>query len=170
MSVARRVRLALFGTTLGAALFLGGLFAAPALDAAGSRGGVAVRLLYAPLCHQRAARSLSFDGHPLAVCARCTGLYLGGFAGLACGLVASASRLRRLRPRWLFFAVVPTATDAALVALGLPSLDSGPRLVSALPAGLVAGLFLASAIADLVSTHRVSAATPMGRTLEEVDA
>jgi uncharacterized membrane protein len=109
------------------------------------------------------------EGHPLAVCARCTGLYLGGFVGLSTCLLAPAGVRRRLRPRW-FFAALPTVADAALVGLGLPALTAVPRCAVALPAGMVAGLFLAAAIADLVSPLRLSAATPTARMLENVDA
>jgi uncharacterized membrane protein len=44
---------------------------------------------FAPLCHQLPERSFSLSGFPLAVCARCLGLY-GGFAAGMLVLIASS--------------------------------------------------------------------------------
>jgi uncharacterized membrane protein len=140
--------MAVLAVTLGAALWLAGVFTE-------SR---TLHVLYAPVCHQAAERSLSLAGGHLAVCARCTGLYLGGVLGLLSGAVAS-SWMRRT-PRWLFFAAVaPTALDALASLLGLPSLANFPRFLLAIPAGAVCGWFLAMAVGDLVCMLRPEGTT-----------
>ena len=48
----------------------------------GRRLAFIIRLIYAPICHQNEHRSFVIAGQSLAVCARCTGIYLGFFAGL----------------------------------------------------------------------------------------
>lgn len=38
--------------------------------------------VFSPFCHQMPSRSFQFEGIPFAVCARCTGVYLGILIGL----------------------------------------------------------------------------------------
>lgn len=122
-----------------------GIAAAPALDTAGG----AIRAAFHPLCHQLVDRCLVLGGRPMAVCARCAGLYVGGALGL---LAASADRLlARVRPRarWMALAAAPTALDAAVHLAGWPGAANLPRLILSIPAGFVAGLYLAVGVADL---------------------
>ncbi len=59
-------------------------------------------------------RSLVIGAGTQAVCARCSGLYLGGVAGLWAGaLLLFRSRLRP-RPLWLAVAITPSLVDFAL--------------------------------------------------------
>ena len=144
--VKRRGRRAVAWAGVLALVFVAGTFLAPVLVGGGSVWGAMLHLLYAPLCHQMPERSLSIGAGTQAVCARCAGLYLGGVAGLWIGaLLLQRSRLRP-RPLWLAVAIAPTLIDFALSWLGLPSLTNVPRLVLALPAGVVAALFLAVGI------------------------
>jgi uncharacterized membrane protein len=133
----------------GAVLFLAGAVLAAAMDSLGLPGGTALRAAYHPLCHQIPSRSLAWAGHPMAVCARCAGLYLGGALALAVAAVTTAAARVPAGFRWLALACAPTALDAAagiLTGAGLPSL---PRLLISLPAGFVAGLYLAAGLLDL---------------------
>jgi len=88
-------------------------------------------------------------GQPLAVCARCEGLYLGGALAL---LLAAIRRVTPRVPaglRWLALAAAPTALDALVVLSGGAGLPSVPRLLISVPAGFAAGLYLAAGLADL---------------------
>jgi uncharacterized membrane protein len=166
----RSARLAVAGVGLLAAAFAGGTLLVPVLERGQSSAGPVLRLIYGRLCHQIPERSLSVAGRPQAVCARCAGLYLGGTAGVLAAAVFVAGTARRLRPRWLVVACVPTGVDALAAWTGLPALDNVPRLLLAGPAGLVAGLFLGLAVADLFSIEggpRIAGLTP--ERLEEVD-
>jgi uncharacterized membrane protein len=110
-----------------------------------------VRLLYAPICHQKIDRTLSLLGEPMAVCSRCSGLYFG--AALAVLLAAVIPRSLWWPNRiWFFAALAPTAIDAVLPWVGLPQLSLVPRHFVAWPAGFAVGWFLALGIAALVST------------------
>lgn len=131
-----------------AALWMAGSLAAPLLaDSAPLVSGL-LRSLYSPVCHQETDRCLHLAGGPVAVCARCFGLYSGGIAGLVLGAVLGA--WRRRVPAWVFFAVVaPTLVDACLALLGLPSLANVPRALLATTAGVISGWFLAVAVGDL---------------------
>lgn len=134
---------------IAAAAFVVGFLAVPRLEILGGPVGAALRAAYHPLCHQLPSRCLDLDGRPWAVCARCAGLYLGGAAALA--IAAFSRRAARLAPRpaWLLVAALPTALDAALATLAGAGVPNLPRLILALPAGFVAGLFLAEGLADL---------------------
>ena len=67
---------------------------------------------FATLCHQLPERSYFIDGHQLAVCSRCTGIY-GGFAFtlLLYPLIRSLKNPVMPRPSWLLLAALPLAID-----------------------------------------------------------
>jgi len=133
-----------------AALFVASLVAAPIVEAA---DGPVIRSMFAPLCHQMPERSLAVVGRPMAVCARCTGLYLGGTIGLLLGGVLAA--WRRPAPRALFFAaVLPTGLDWVAASAGLPALGNVARGLLALPAGIACGWYLAYGIGDWMTLRR----------------
>jgi uncharacterized membrane protein len=141
-----KTRFPVVGATVAAAvLFCAGILAAPLLEAGGHAAGSWLRWLYGPLCHQLARRSLELAGHPLTVCARCTGLYLGGLLGLVVSVAAGwGGRVPAPRRSWLIVAVLPTALDFLVKGLG-----NGPRLGVALPAGVALGVFLGIGLNDL---------------------
>ena len=112
-------------TCLVASLFwLAAILAAP--HALHAEAGAPVRLgagtIYLAgrvVCHQRPERSFVAAGHPLPVCARCTGIYAA--VPLACLLAVAlpAGRGRRLwawagTPRGILVAALPTAASVAV--------------------------------------------------------
>jgi uncharacterized membrane protein len=146
-------RLVLGVVTGVAALWTTGVVVAPWLTAHGSVLGGWLRLLYRPGCHQIANRCLDLGFGPLAVCARCAGLYVGGTLALVYTLV----RNRPSRPRPLWFAVVaaPNVIDFAAGLLGLPSMGNWSRFVLAGPLGFFAGLYLGDALIEIVRLNTV---------------
>lgn len=89
---------------------------APVLQARGY--SLAAWLIYRPLglvCHQIPERSFYLADYPLAVCARCLGLYAGFGAGaLVFPLWRSLATTREFAPparRWLILALAPTIFD-----------------------------------------------------------
>ena len=142
-----------------AAGLLIGAVAAPLLRSHLPLIALSIRWFYAAACHQRTERSLFLLGAPLAVCARCTGIYAGAIIGA----------LLRLRTRPALFAVV--------VALLLNGLDisselSGMhgnlpwlRLVLGMALGAAVGVLLASRdqATDYSGEHRISASASPGR-------
>jgi uncharacterized membrane protein len=145
-----RSRQWLTAVALAAALWCAGFVLAPWLEHRGSPAGSWLRLAYAPTCHQQPERCLDLGDGPLAVCARCAGLYAGGLLGL---LTAVSSGLR-VRPTlaMLLAASAPTVLDVVAGLIGLPSLPSWPRFAIAVAPGAVIGLLLADAVAD-ISSH-----------------
>lgn len=132
-----------------AAAFCSGIVVAPWLEAHDVTAGSWLRLAYRPTCHQLPQRSLDLGCGPLAVCARCSGLYAGGLTALLTGALLGL----RIRPRpvWLIAALGPSAADFAMALAGLPSLSNWPRFIAAIPPGMLLGLLLADAVGDVVS-------------------
>ena len=124
------------------------------------RAAVVLRILGAQVCHQRPERSFHLHGRPLAVCGRCTGLYLSG----ALGLLAAAARWRRPGPAarpatpawwparldaragWLALAALPTAVTWGLEVAGVWDPGTSLRAVAALPFGMAAGWLMGRAL------------------------
>jgi len=81
---------------------------------------------FRPLCHQLPDRSFHWLGHPLAVCHRCTGLYVGFLAGLL--LAGSAARFRSFlaaRPRIITLFALPLVVDVFLPNSPLSRFSTG---------------------------------------------
>ena len=131
-----------------ALLWTGGTVLAPWLAAHESVLGGWLRLFYRPGCHQISDRCLDLGFGPLAVCARCTGLYVGGCLGLLWTVLRNHPS--RPRPVWLAVFAIPTILDFAAGQLGLPGLGNWTRLVFALPLGLLATLYLGDALVTIV--------------------
>jgi uncharacterized membrane protein len=122
-----------------------------------------VRLLYAPICHQKAERSLTLFGEVMAVCSRCSGLYFGATLAVLLALLMPR-RLWWPHKVWFFAALLPTAIDAMLPWVGLPQLSLVPRHFVAWPAGFAAGWFVALGVAALAATD-----APFDRSVEVGD-
>ena len=131
-----------------AALWTAGVVLAPWLAAHDSVLGGWLRLLYRPGCHQIADRCLDLGFGPMAVCARCAGLYLGGTLALL--WTTASDHPCRPRPWCLAVVAIPTILDFAAGQLGLPSLGNWTRFAVALPLGLLAGLYLGDALIEIV--------------------
>ena len=68
--------------SVGPAALAGAAVMAPYLSAGGySLAALAIFLFFSPVCHQDPARSFWIFGAPVAVCARCLGIYLGAAVG-----------------------------------------------------------------------------------------
>jgi uncharacterized membrane protein len=111
-------------------------------------GRAAVMHLFAPVCHQIPVRSPFLGDVQLALCDRCTGIYLGLVIGVA--TVGAAHGLWRwMGPydRYLFLgSLVPMGIDWGGPVLGL--WDGSP--VSRALTGLIFGVVAASFVADQV--------------------
>jgi uncharacterized membrane protein len=127
----------LFGATWTAAVL-----AAPLLESS------AIYAAAGLICHQLAERTFHFGAGPVAVCARCLGLYAGGLAGLIAGEWLGVARGGTARARALVgLAAVPTAATLAAEWLLAWPVGNHARFVAALPLGAAAAYVVAAAIA-----------------------
>jgi uncharacterized membrane protein len=68
-------------TVAASVLWLGLILLAPYLKSQNSPWAAWLYRVFAPTCHQIDSRCFFLFGYPLAVCARCLGIYLGFLAG-----------------------------------------------------------------------------------------
>ena len=154
--MSRRRIIALYAATLiGLIGWLAAIVAAPYLRSRGSGWAAFLYSCFAPLCHQRPERSFRAFGFPLAVCARCTGIYLGSFLGLAAYPFRrgfGALRLPRLAA--LAAATAPLAVDAAGQALGLWDTPALIRLATGLLWGSILPFYFMTGVGELLTAGR----------------
>lgn len=142
--------------------FLVALVVLAPLAAAGGHGEWAqvIYRAFGVLCHQRPERSYFIDGHKLAVCSRCTGLYAGfAFTLLLYPLIRSL-RTTIAPPRsWLFLAAVPLGIDFSLTFFGIWENTHTSRLLTGALLGCVAVFYVVPGLMDL-SLRPLQASTP----------
>ena len=101
-------------------------------------------------CHQRPDRSYFIDGHKLAVCSRCTGLYAGfAFTLLLYPLLRSLRSVAFPPRKFLFLAALPLLIDFSLTFFGIWENTHTSRLLSGALLGSVAVFFVMPGIVDL---------------------
>ena len=147
-----RTRMWMAAVLAAGVIFLGGAVAAPIAVSSDWTTGPWLGLLYAPTCHQIPERCLDLGAGPMAVCARCAGLYVGALLGVAVSMLLSRPTPPKLR--WLIATALPSLVDFALGFIGLPDLPNWPRFAVATAPGLVLGLLLGGAIAEIGRTTR----------------
>jgi uncharacterized membrane protein len=128
-----------FALTLAALAWAAALLTAPLLAAPASG------LLYAAgslICHQLPERSFYLGAFQLPVCARCTGIYLGGAAGAVATMTwritrrRALTRIRTTHIRTVLLAgAVPTAVTFGLEWLGGWPMTNEVRALAGLPLG-----------------------------------
>ena len=105
---------------------------------------------FSAACHQMPERSFHFEGFPLAVCARCFGLYVGGALGvLAYPLVRSLTRVVMPWRGWLLLAALPTTVDFALGFFGVWENTHLSRFLTASLLGAAAAFYILPGLLDL---------------------
>lgn len=166
---ARTVRAVWLLTVFGAFLWLGAVFLAPWLAGRGASGPARfVYAVFAPVCHQIPGRCFALEGHPLAVCGRCLGVYAGFAAGLLVYPLARGFSRTALPPVSLFLLLVlPLAADGAAGVIGLWRSPIGLRFATGFVWGTVLPFYFVTGLADLVRARRDRAAD---RALEKAAA
>ena len=96
------------------------IIAAPLLAAARSGWSIVIYQAFGFLCHQLPDRSFFIAGHKLAVCSRCSGIYLGAtLTLLVYPLLKSLRSVRSPARKWLFAASIPLFVDFFLTFVGI---------------------------------------------------
>lgn len=138
-------------SALGVLLFLALIALAPLAFALGYPGvGATIFHAFSFICHQIPERSFGLSSYPLAVCARCTGIY----AGFAIGVIAypALMSLRRVQApdrKWLFLSCVPLALDIGLHFAGIWENTQASRLLTGALLGAVAAFFVLPGFLEL---------------------
>jgi len=105
---------------------------------------------FSHLCHQLDERSFFVAGHKFAVCARCTGIYVGFAAAALCYPLLCSLRQTDTPPRkWLFIAAAPLALDVSLTVFGIWENTHLSRFLTGALLGAVAVFYIMPGLIDL---------------------
>ena len=118
---------------------------------------------FAILCHQLPERSYFIDGHKLAVCSRCTGLYAGfALTLLLYPLIGSLKNTVTPPRSWLLLATVPLAVDFSVNFFGFWQNTHTSRFVTGAVLGSAVVFYVMPGIVELSS--RLSRTPPPKQT------
>lgn len=145
---------------LALSLWIGAILLAPLLASTGTYEPLSrpIYLAFSWVCHQQGDRCLTLCGEPLAVCARCSSLYVGILlSSLVYPLVGHPPTPRI---RWLLIAAAPLVLDGGTQLVGLRESTMMTRTIT----GLVFGVAMAFYIApEVVPTIEILASRIRGR-------
>lgn len=140
---------------VGIAALILAIASAPLLLESSPRWSALLYGIFAPFCHQNPERCFRLDGRPLAVCARCLGVYLGFAGGLLLYPFVRGFRAVRLPPLSLLLLVsAPTAADVAGHVLGLWTAPAGLRFALAAAWGLILPLYFITGMVEALTGRR----------------
>jgi uncharacterized membrane protein len=103
------------------------------------------RLLFRVMCHGIERRCLLMFGVPMPICARCTGIYIGLFAGVVTFILFPIVEERLLRMT-MYAAAVPMAIDGITQAIRLRESVNPLRLATGFIAAFTFGIWALTAI------------------------
>lgn len=78
---------------------------------------IPAKLLYATVCHQNPAKTITCNSHSLLVCARCTGIYFGAFLASIPAFIFVKKKIS-LPTNFLLLFSLPMLMDVILSTLG----------------------------------------------------
>lgn len=154
----RSVSIVVYSIVLALAFaWVAGIFAVPVLQAHGSINPANLAVLvvntYGRVCHEIPSRSFWIDGHPLAVCARCSGIYVGYLSLLLVyPLVRSVRKTETPARIWLLLGVLPVAVDFLLGITGIWQNTVWSRAVTGFIAGAVCVFYTLPGLVGLAET------------------
>ena len=112
--------------------------------------GLIIYQAFSYVCHQIPERSLFIAGHPLAVCSRCAGIYVGfATAILLYPLIKSLRDVETPQRKWLLIGALPLALDFILGLLGIWQNTDLSRFATGTLLGAVAVFYVMPGLADL---------------------
>ena len=98
---------------------------------------------YRPVCHQLSGRSFHVDGYPVAVCARCFGIYSGFLLGLIVYPLVRGRGRTDMPPRlWLILALAPVSVDFLGGLAGAFENTHASRLITGALAGAAGAFYI----------------------------
>jgi len=140
----------------GALAFVALIYAAPLALAGGHE--FFARVVYNGFhvaCHQMPERSFHLAGHPLAVCARCFGVYAGfASAAFVYPLVRRVERDDTPARVWLILAALPLGLDFALEFFGVRENTHLSRFLTGALLGGVVAFYVVPGVVDLARSSR----------------
>ncbi len=78
-----------------------------------------IKRIFSPVCHQQTHKTIFIEGKALMVCARCAGIYFGGFGAAFILLFLKKDIFPKIK--FLFMAAIPMVLDIILYSSGIYS-------------------------------------------------
>ena len=144
--------LLVYSLTLGGIIiWLGVIFLAPYLRSQDSGLSAFAYSVFTPVCHQIPSRSFHLFGQPLAVCARCLGIYFGILGGTGLyPLINGFSKLTLPKARTFILVSLPMVIDAGGNFLHLWESSLWIRFMTGFLWGLVLPFYFIVGVSDFV--------------------
>lgn len=127
------------------------IFAAPLLAARHhTLLALAVYQAFHTVCHQIPERSFLASNYALAVCARCTGIYVGLLIGVVCYPLIKRTLVGAFAParKWIIVAAAPISVDWFLGVTGIWANTHTSRFLTGALFGFVAAMYLVPGIIE----------------------
>ena len=151
MKKKQRILLVYYLTLGGIIIWLGVIFLAPYLRSHDSSLSAFAYLVFTPICHQIPSRSFHLFGEPLAVCARCLGIYFGALGGIGLyPLINGFSKLALPKARIFILVSVPIIIDAGGNFLNLWVSSHWIRFMTGFLWGLILPFYFIVGVSDFV--------------------
>jgi uncharacterized membrane protein len=137
-------------TLAGILIWLAAIILAPWLRSRSSGLSPYLYACFSPLCHQVPGRSFELFGFPLAVCARCLGIYVGFFGGMVLYPIRrDFAGVRLPRTAFLLAVSAPIVFDTAANLLGLWGTPNLVRFFLGFLLGLILPFYFLTGLGEL---------------------
>ena len=134
---------------VGILIWIGLILLAPYLLSRSSMLAKFIYAAFAPTCHQIPSRCLHVYGHPLAVCARCVGIYSGFLLGTMFFPLIKGFTAPSLPPAKAIIAVsIPIVMDVAGNFLGIWESSNPIRFMTGALWGFILPLYFIAGISE----------------------
>ena len=141
-------------TLTGIIVWIGTIFLAPYLKSQSSPFSGFLYAVFSPTCHQISSRCFYAFGYPVAVCARCLGIYSGFLLGtLFYPVVKGVSAPTLPNARVFILLSIPIVLDTAGNLLGIWTSSGWVRFVTGITWGLILPFYFLAGLTDYL-LHR----------------
>jgi uncharacterized membrane protein len=149
MTANRKITVIYIATLIGTILWIGALFYAPYLKKNSSPLSGFLYVVFSPTCHQIPSRCFYAFGHPLAVCARCLGVYSGFLLGMVIfPLTKGFSKISMPKVKTLIILSIPILIDVTGNLLGLWASSDWVRLATGIVWAIILPFYFLAGITD----------------------
>jgi uncharacterized membrane protein len=106
-----------------------------------------IKEFYSTVCHQDGSKCIFIGADSMLICARCAGIYLGGFLT---GVLSLFIININLNKKILFFSAIPMVLDVSLTSLGVYSYSKTVAFSTGLILGSVIYYFIISELENFL--------------------
>jgi uncharacterized membrane protein len=109
-----------------------------------------INKVYSTVCHQENFKCISYEGHQMLVCARCTGIYFGAFIA---AMVEMRFIFSELPLKILFASTIPILFDVFLSTTGVYEYSQMFAFITGIIFGFVVYLFIIKELENFIANN-----------------